>query len=152
MFEEADFINVRVRSFIGALLQCTLAIKKKIIPKVINVAKLNMNNEIKKVEQRLEKAIKSKDSVLEQASLHFYCLLVVKRVRPAFVILSSQFGKDEQTSEQTYQVAVALELIHMATLVHDDVIDKSDKRRGKLTISKKWDQTTAILTGNFYWH
>ncbi|MGZ1677353.1 polyprenyl synthetase family protein, partial [Staphylococcus argenteus] len=70
-------------------------------------------------------------------------------VRPAFVILSSQFGEDEQTSEQTYQVAVALELIHMATLVHDDVIDKSDKRRGKLTISKKWDQTTAILTGNF---
>lgn len=60
MFEEADFINVRVRSFTGALLQCTLAIKKKIIPKVINVAKLNMNNEIKKVEQRLEKAIKVK--------------------------------------------------------------------------------------------
>ena len=60
MFEEAGFINVRVRSFTGALLQCTLAIKKKIIPKVINVAKLNMNNEIKKVEQRLEKAIKVK--------------------------------------------------------------------------------------------
>ena len=76
----------------------------------------------------------------------------MENVRPAFVILSSQFGKDEQTSEQTYHVAVALELIHMATLVHDDVIDKSDKRRGKLTISKKWDQTTAILTGNFYWH
>ncbi len=37
----------------------------------------------------------------------------------------------------------------MATLVHDDVIDKSDKRRGKLTISKKWDQTTAILVGFF---
>ncbi|MCD0802480.1 polyprenyl synthetase family protein, partial [Staphylococcus aureus] len=112
------------------------------------MAKLNMNNEIKKVEQRLEKAIKSKDSVLEQASLHLLSS-GGKRVRPAFVILSSQFGKDEQTSEQTYQVAVALELIHMATLVHDDVIDKSDKRRGKLTISKKWDQTTAILTGNF---
>ncbi len=114
MFEEAGFINVRVRSFTGALLQCTLAIKKKIIPKVINVAKLKMNNEIKKVEQRLEKAIKSKDSVLEQASLH---LLSSGGKNPtAFVILSSQFGKDEQTSEQTYQVAVALELIHMATL------------------------------------
>ena len=69
-------------------------------------------------------------------------------MRPAFVILSSQFGKSKQ-SEDTYKVAVALELIHMATLVHDDVIDKSDKRRGRLTISKKWDQTTAILTGNF---
>ncbi len=74
---------------------------------------------------------------------------MVKEYAPAFVILSSQFGKDEQTSEQTYQVAVALELIHMATLVHDDVIDKSDKHQGSLTISKKWDQTTAILTGNF---
>ncbi|KMR70549.1 heptaprenyl diphosphate synthase, partial [Staphylococcus aureus] len=72
-----------------------------------------------------------------------------KRVRPAFVILSSQFGKDEQTSEQTDQVAVALELIHMAKLVHDNVIAKSDKRPGKLTISKTWDQTTAILTGTF---
>lgn len=57
-----------------------------------------MNNEIKKVEQRLEKAIKSKDSVLEQASLHLLSS-GGKRVRPAFVILSSQFGKDEQTSE-----------------------------------------------------
>ena len=56
-----------------------------------------------------------------------------KRVRPAFVILSSQFGPQ---TEDTYRVAVALELIHMATLVHDDVIDKSDKRRGRLTIVK----------------
>nr|WP_242688924.1 polyprenyl synthetase family protein [Staphylococcus simiae] len=107
-----------------------------------------MNSEIKKVEKRLEAAIKSKDHVLQQSSLHLLSS-GGKRVRPAFVILSSQFGKDQETSEETYQVAVALELIHMATLVHDDVIDKSDKRRGKLTISKKWDQTTAILTGNF---
>ena len=86
--------------------------------------------------------------MLEEASLHLLSS-GGKRVRPAFVILSSQFGKSKQ-SEDTYKVAVALELIHMATLVHDDVIDKSDKRRGRLTISKKWDQTTAILTGNFY--
>ena len=45
-----------------------------------------------------------------------------KRVRPAFVLLSSQFGP--KITEDTYHVAVALELIHMATLVHDDVIDK----------------------------
>ena len=84
--------------------------------------------------------------MLEAASNH---LLTSggKRVRPAFVVLSSQFGKS--MSEDTYRVAVALELIHMATLVHDDVIDRSDKRRGRLTIAKKWDQNTAILTGNF---
>ena len=76
-----------------------------------------------------------------------------KRVRPAFVILSSQFGPQKKT-EDTYRVAVALELIHMATLVHDDVIDKSDKRRGRLTIVKmgcyycntNWKLSTSIRT------
>ena len=51
-----------------------------------------MNNEIKKVEQRLEKAIKSKDSVLEQASLHLLSS-GGKRVRPAFVILRANLAK-----------------------------------------------------------
>src|SRR5699024_8111732 len=115
-------------------------------PKVMTVSKLNMNNEIKIIEQRLEEALISKDQILEDASYHLFSS-GGKRVRPAFVILSSQFG--EEINEDVYRVAVALELIHMATLVHDDVIDKSDKRRGSLTIAKKWDQDTAILTGNF---
>ena len=112
------------------------------------MAKLNINNEIKKVEKRLEEAIISSDQTLQEASFHLLSS-GGKRVRPAFVILSGQFGSNNKPSEDTYRVAVALELIHMATLVHDDVIDKSDKRRGRLTISKKWDQSTAILTGNF---
>lgn len=111
------------------------------------MAKLNMNSEIKNVEKRLQKAIESNDPILREASSHLLSS-GGKRVRPAFVILSSQFGTQKKT-EDTYRVAVALELIHMATLVHDDVIDKSDKRRGRLTIVKKWDVTTAILTGNF---
>ncbi|MCE4954750.1 polyprenyl synthetase family protein [Staphylococcus haemolyticus] len=111
------------------------------------MAKLNMNSEIKNVEKRLQKAIESNDPILREASSHLLSS-GGKRVRPAFVILSSQFGPQKKT-EDTYRVAVALELIHMATLVHDDVIDKSDKRRGRLTIVKKWDVTTAILTGNF---
>lgn len=112
----------------------------------MTVSKLNMNNEIKIIEKRLEEALISKDQILEDASYHLFSS-GGKRVRPAFVILSSQFG--EEMNEDVYRVAVALELIHMATLVHDDVIDKSDKRRGSLTIAKKWDQDTAILTGNF---
>ena len=111
------------------------------------MAKLNMNSEIKNVEKRLQKAIESNDPILREASSHLLSS-GGKRVRPAFLILSSQFGPQKKT-EDTYRVAVALELIHMATLVHDDVIDKSDKRRGRLTIVKKWDVTTAILTGNF---
>ncbi|RIO65146.1 heptaprenyl diphosphate synthase, partial [Mammaliicoccus sciuri] len=110
------------------------------------MAKLNMNSEIKKIEKQLEQSIKSNDKILESASYHLFSS-GGKSDRPAFVILSSQFGKER--NDEVYRVAVALELIHMATLVHDDVIDKSDKRRGSLTIAKKWDQNTAILTGNF---
>ena len=94
------------------------------------MAKLNINNEIKKVEKRLEEAIISSDQTLQEASFHLLSS-GGKRVRPAFVILSGQFGSNNKPSEDTYRVAVALELIHMATL------------------SKKWDQSTAILTGNF---
>ena len=82
----------------------------------------------------MERAIQSTDQTLEEL-LSTYYLQVVKSTS-CFVILSSQFGTSEGTSEDTYRVAVALELIHMATLVHDDVIDKSDKRRGRPTISK----------------
>nr|WP_275432194.1 polyprenyl synthetase family protein [Staphylococcus sp. ACRSN] len=105
-----------------------------------------MNNEIKKIEKRIEQTIISKDPTLEAAAKHLFTS-GGKRIRPAFAILSGQFG--ETVTEDVYRVAVTLELIHMATLVHDDVIDKSDRRRGRLTISKKWDQSTAILTGNF---
>lgn len=111
------------------------------------MSKINLNQEIKTIEKRLQSLIKSDDPILESAANH---LLKSggKRVRPLFVILSSYAGPD-QANESAYRVATALELIHMATLVHDDVIDYSDKRRGKKTIEKQWDKPTAILTGNF---
>ena len=61
----------------------------------------------------MERAIRT-DQTLEEASFHLLSS-GGKRVRPVFVILSSQFGTSEGTSEDTYRVAVALELIHMAT-------------------------------------
>lgn len=109
--------------------------------------KLNINREIKKIEKQLKNTIHSKNPILEEASIHLLSS-GGKRVRPSFVVLSSEYGQSPR-NENTYRIAVSLELIHMATLVHDDVIDKSDKRRGRLTISKKWDQETAILTGNY---
>lgn len=109
--------------------------------------KLNINKEIKKIEKELKNTIKSENPILEEASLHLLSS-GGKRVRPSFVVLSSEYGAHPR-NEETYKIAVSLELIHMATLVHDDVIDRSDKRRGRYTISKKWDQETAILTGNY---
>lgn len=111
------------------------------------MSKINLNQEIKKIENSLKQLVQSDDSTLENAANHLLSS-GGKRIRPLFVILSSYVGQNPANTA-AYQVATSLELIHMATLVHDDVIDLSDKRRGKLTIEKKWDQPTAILTGNF---
>lgn len=111
------------------------------------MSKINVNQEIKKIENILKQLIQSNDPTLEIASHHLLSS-GGKRVRPLFVILSSHIGQDKGNIA-AYDVAAALELIHMATLVHDDVIDYSDKRRGNPTIEKKWDKPTAILTGNF---
>ncbi|PTG20504.1 polyprenyl synthetase family protein [Staphylococcus chromogenes] len=111
------------------------------------MSKIYMNRELKYIEKNLAHQMQCEDMTLQKAAEHLLSS-GGKRVRPLFVILSSYLSNQHAT-EDTYRVAVALELIHMATLVHDDVIDFSDKRRGKTTIEKEWNQSTAILTGNF---
>ncbi len=70
-----------------------------------------------------------------------------KRLRPAFVIISAKFGK--YNAGKVIPMAGALELLHTATLVHDDVIDCSSLRRGKATVSEKYGNDMAIYTGDF---
>ncbi len=70
-----------------------------------------------------------------------------KRIRPVFVLLAGKFGHYD--IEVLKNVAVALELIHMASLVHDDVIDDADLRRGQPTVKAKWDNKIAMYTGDF---
>ncbi|MGM0845964.1 MAG: heptaprenyl diphosphate synthase component II [Bacillota bacterium] len=98
------------------------------------------------IEKELKKAIDSRSPLLNEASLH---LLQAggKRIRPVFVLLSAKFGNYDINSIKN--VAVALELIHSASLVHDDVIDDADLRRGKPTIKSQWDNRTAMYTGDY---
>lgn len=105
-----------------------------------------LNTDLKIIEQDLEETIQAEHPLLKQASLH---LLQAggKRIRPVFVLLSGKFGQYD-ISKMKY-VAMALELIHMASLVHDDVIDDADLRRGKPTIKAKWDNRIAMYTGDF---
>ncbi len=105
-----------------------------------------MKKDIKEIEKELEKNIASDQLVLHRSSNQ---LLQAggKRIRPVFVLLSGRFGNYE--FEKLKKIATALELIHMATLVHDDVIDDADKRRGKLTVKAKWDNKIAMYTGDY---
>lgn len=98
------------------------------------------------IERELEQSVDSSSPIIRQASL---LLLRAggKRIRPIFVILSSKFG--DYSMEKVAKVAVSLELIHMASLVHDDVIDDSDKRRGFKTVKAKWDNRIAMYTGDY---
>ena len=69
-----------------------------------------------------------------------------KRLRPLLVLLSAKAvgGK----FENAYNAAAAVEMLHNFTLVHDDIMDNANKRRGRLTLHKKYDHNTAILTGD----
>ena len=98
------------------------------------------------IEKELERSVDSASPIIRQASLH---LLRAggKRIRPIFVILASKFGN--YSLEDVSKVAVSLELIHMASLVHDDVIDDSDMRRGLQTVKARWDNRIAMYTGDY---
>ncbi|MBS4194501.1 heptaprenyl diphosphate synthase component II [Lederbergia citri] len=98
------------------------------------------------IEKEMELAIQSEIELLQKASVQ---LLKAggKRIRPVFVLLSAKFGSyNIHTIKNT---AVALELIHMASLVHDDVIDDAELRRGKPTINYTWNDRIAMYTGDY---
>lgn len=106
----------------------------------------SVKKDMQVIEKELEKAVTSKELTLTETSNQ---LLKAggKRIRPVFVLLSGMFGNYD--IEKLKRVAVSLELIHMATLVHDDVIDDADTRRGKVTVKAKWDNRVAMYTGDF---
>lgn len=113
--------------------------------KLLDIYK-KLRTEIADIEAVMEEAVRSEHGLLTEASLH---LLKAggKRIRPIFVLLSGSFGSGER--EHLIQIAASLELIHMASLVHDDVIDDAATRRGQPTVKAKWDNRVAMYTGDY---
>ncbi|AVQ99234.1 heptaprenyl diphosphate synthase component II [Oceanobacillus iheyensis] len=98
------------------------------------------------IEESLNEVFQAEHPILHAASTE---LLKAggKRIRPVFVILSGQLGRYQPDRVKT--VAVSLELIHMATLVHDDVIDDASLRRGQPTIRELYGNRVAMYTGDY---
>jgi geranylgeranyl diphosphate synthase len=69
-----------------------------------------------------------------------------KRLRPTLTLMAYALYKED--TERALPTAIGLETYHNHTLLHDDLMDKADMRRGKLTVHKKWDENTAILSGD----
>lgn len=105
-----------------------------------------LSNDLKRIEQQLEEALQANSPLLKETSLH-YLHAGGKRIRPVLVLLSSKFGNENNSLIR--DVAVSLELIHMASLIHDDVVDNADLRRGRPTVKAKWDNRIAMYTGDY---
>ncbi len=105
-----------------------------------------IEKEIELVESSLARNVDSSVDLLNQASVHLI-KAGGKRMRPAFALMSASIFQEDL--EPIIPAAVALELIHLATLVHDDVIDNSDKRRGADTVKRAWGNRVSIYAGNY---
>lgn len=106
-----------------------------------------IQQQLNKIVVLIEKNAKCRDKVIESSILE----LVQsggKMVRPAFVVLASKFG-EEYNEEGTIALASVMEMFHMATLVHDDVIDDATLRRGKETIQSKYGKNYAVYIGDY---
>ena len=100
-----------------------------------------------RVEEALRDAVNSDDAFLTEVASH---LIVAggKRVRPLFAIASAAAGGAEVTDE-VVQGGVAVELVHLGSLYHDDVIDEAPTRRTVESVNARWGNLTAILAGDF---
>ncbi len=99
-----------------------------------------------RVEEELRRSVRARHDLLDQTSAH---LLKAggKRFRATLVLLAAQFGNPRD--ERIVPAAVAIELTHLATLYHDDVMDEADVRRGSASANSRWGNSVAILTGDF---
>src|SRR6266704_4548738 len=104
---------------------------------------LEIRARLNDVEEALEKAVRSDtDFVTEAAS--YLVAAGGKRFRPLLVLLSGYFG--DATDPRLIDGATAIELTHVATLYHDDVIDEATTRHGVPAVNARWDNTVASLT------
>jgi heptaprenyl diphosphate synthase len=110
------------------------------------VLEAEIRTRLDRVEEALEKSVVAESDLL--ASTAKYLLQAGgKRFRPMLVLLGAYFG--EPTDPRLVPGSVAIELVHLATLYHDDVIDEADSRRGRPSVNARWDNTVAILTGDY---
>lgn len=105
-----------------------------------------INDEMKLFEQKFYESMQSKVPLLDKVT-RFIVTTKGKQMRPMFVFLCAKLVGD--VTEKTYRGASMIELIHTATLVHDDVVDESFKRRNFFSINALWKNKIAVLVGDY---
>ncbi len=110
--------------------------------------KLPILSEMELFEKKFKDAMLSKVPLLNRIT-YYIVRRKGKQMRPMFVFLVAKMVSDGGFDERTYRGASVVELIHTATLVHDDVVDDSNRRRGFFSINALWKNKIAVLVGDF---
>ena len=111
------------------------------------VLEASVRDGLERVEARLRAATTGEFDFITEAARHLV-LAGGKRFRPLLALLAAQFG-DDPVAHGVLQSAAVIELTHLATLYHDDVMDEATARRGAVSANSRWGNTVAILTGDF---
>ena len=107
-----------------------------------------IREEMELFEQKFRSSMSSKVALLNRIT-YYIVNRKGKQMRPMFVFLVAKMVSGGKVSERTYRGASVIELIHTATLVHDDVVDDSNKRRGFFSINALWKNKIAVLVGDY---
>lgn len=107
-----------------------------------------IEREMELFEQKFHESMKSQVPLLNRIT-YYIVNRKGKQMRPMFVFLTAKLLNDGKVNERSYRGASVIELIHTASLVHDDVVDDSYKRRGFFSINALWKNKIAVLVGDF---
>jgi len=116
--------------------------------KIVEQIKQPIAYEMELFEQKFQLSMSSKVALLNRIT-HYIVNRKGKQMRPMFVFLVAKMVNNGEISERTYRGASVIELIHTATLVHDDVVDDSNRRRGFFSVNALWKNKIAVLIGDY---
>lgn len=113
----------------------------------LSIIKKPICTELELLNRVLLESLQTKNELLNSV-VGYYLETKGKQMRPILVLLAARmFG---EVSATTIDAAVSIELLHNASLIHDDVVDESDKRRGRESVNALWDNKIAVLVGDFF--
>jgi len=112
----------------------------------MDLAKKIISKELEQFEIHFREAVRSRVPLLDRI-MQYIVKRKGKQLRPMFVLLSAKLGGD--IADPSYRAASLVELLHTATLVHDDVVDEADERRGFFSINALWKNKIAVIVGDY---
>ncbi len=120
--------------------------KAEATPNVLARLLAPIEQELAAVSQRLQTELRHVDPFIDELAQHSF-RLGGKRLRPALLLLTAQAVGEVNDSHRV--LAAVVEMVHTATLVHDDVLDEADIRRHEATVNARWNNQTSVLLGDY---